>query len=237
MEQVTRRNFVAGAGIAAAAAGALGVSALAAEPSAKADAQLDGEYDVIVIGYGFAGGMAAISAADAGAQKVLLVDSAPEGEEGGNSRFCAQIVVYGQDHDELRAYYEGLGWHMDQDPDVLDAYVDGMVDQNGQPIARVNYGISGAHSEQYSLMGKPVKIVPDDILPAYDDAKGQAADTPCIMFMDLSNYIVNQQMGMRSVRWVDEDTNVIKQKVQTIVDGKMGDVNGTLIISAPKKGM
>ena len=118
-----------------------------------------------------------------------------------------------------------------------DAYVDGMVDQNGQPIARVNYGISGAHSEQYSLMGKPVKIVPDDILPAYDDAKGQAADTPCILFMDLSNYIVNQQMGMRSVRWADEDTNVIKQKVQTIVDGKMGDVNGTLIISAPKKSM
>ena len=118
-----------------------------------------------------------------------------------------------------------------------DAYVDGMVDQNGQPIARVNYGMSGAHDDVLTLMGRRVRIVPEDILPAYDDAKGGSADTPCILFMDMSNYILNQQMGMRSVRWVDEDTNVIKQKVQTIVDGKMGDVNGTLVISAPKKGV
>ena len=118
-----------------------------------------------------------------------------------------------------------------------DAYVDGMVDANGQPIARVNYGVAGAHDEVLALMGRRVRIVPEDILPAYDDAKGGSADTPCILFTDLSNYIVNQQMGMRSVRWVDEDNNVIKQKVQTIVDGKMGDVNGTLVISAPKKGV
>lgn len=71
--------------------------------------------------------MAALSAADAGAQKVLLVDSAPEGEEGGNSRFCAQIVVYGQNEAELRSYYDALGWHMDQDSDVLDAYVAGIM--------------------------------------------------------------------------------------------------------------
>ena len=121
--------------------------------------------------------------------------------------------------------------------DTWDAYIDGMVDQNGQPVARVNYGLSGAQSEQYSFRGKPVRIVPDDILPSYDDAKGQATDTPCILFMDLSNYIVNQQMGMRSVRWVDEDNNIVKQKLQTIADGKMGDVNGTLVISAPKKGL
>ena len=118
-----------------------------------------------------------------------------------------------------------------------DAYVDGMVDSNGQPVARVNYGMSGAHDDVLTLMGRRVRIVPEDILPAYDDAKGGSADTPCILFMDMSNYILNQQMGMRSVRWVDEDTNVIKQKVQTIVDGKMGDVNGTLVISAPKKGV
>ena len=65
-------------------------------------------------------------AADSGA-KVLLVDSAPEGEEGGNSRFCAQIVVYGQDRDQLLKYYESMGWHMDQDQELLEAYVDGIM--------------------------------------------------------------------------------------------------------------
>ena len=36
-------------------------------------------------------------------------------------------MVYGQDRDELRNYYEGLGWKMNQDSDVLDTYVDGIM--------------------------------------------------------------------------------------------------------------
>ena len=124
MEKMTRRNFVSGVGAAALAMGSAVVPVFADETDG---AGFDDEYDVVVIGYVFAGGMSAISAADEGAEKVLLVDAAPEGEEGGNSRFCAQIVVYGQDRDELRKYYEGLGWHMDQDEEVLDAYVDGIM--------------------------------------------------------------------------------------------------------------
>ena len=83
---VTRRSFIAAAG---------GTAALAAEATlttaALADeaAGFDETYDVVVIGYGAAGGTAAFYAAKNGA-KVLLVDSAPEGEEGGNSRFCGQ---------------------------------------------------------------------------------------------------------------------------------------------------
>ena len=122
MKTISRRNFITGAGAALAASGMTSVAF-----ADDAAAEFDDNYDVVVVGYGFAGGMAAISAADAGAEKVLLVDVAPEGQEGGNSRFCAQIVVYGQDHDELRNYYEGLGWKMNQDSDVLDAYVDGIM--------------------------------------------------------------------------------------------------------------
>lgn len=116
-----------------------------------------------------------------------------------------------------------------------DSYVDGMVDSQGQPIARVNYGVAGAHDDQYRLLGRPVNIVPEDILPNYEDAKGGTADTPCILFGDLSNYIFNQQAGMRSVTWNDEDKNLVKQKAQIVVDGKLGDTNGMLVISAPKK--
>ncbi|MEE8717196.1 MAG: FAD-dependent oxidoreductase [Coriobacteriales bacterium] len=122
---VTRRSFVSAAGVAALATGVVGHSAVA--HAAEGNGQsFDETYDVVVVGYGFAGAMAAIAASDEGA-KVLLCDSAPEGEEGGNSRFCAQIVVYGQDRDKLRQYYQGLGQEMDQDPDVLDAYVDGLM--------------------------------------------------------------------------------------------------------------
>ena len=51
----------------------------------------DASYDVVVLGFGGAGATAARFAADSGA-KVLLVDSAPEGHEGGNTRYAAELV-------------------------------------------------------------------------------------------------------------------------------------------------
>ena len=51
-----------------------------------------GEYDVIVVGYGGAGATASIKAADEGAN-VLLIEKAPKGEEGGNTRFALQAVI------------------------------------------------------------------------------------------------------------------------------------------------
>lgn len=117
-----------------------------------------------------------------------------------------------------------------------DAYIDGMVDSNGQPISRVNYGgVGGANDTTYRLLGKPVKIVPDDILPDYDAAKGGVADAPFMLFGQLSDYIVNMQSGMRAVKWLDEDKNLEKLKMQVVADGKMGDTNGMLVINAPKR--
>ena len=69
----------------------------------------DGEYDVVVAGFGGAGGTAASYAADAGA-KVLLVEKAPEGHEGGNTRVCGQMFVYGHEDEEATFdYYRALG--------------------------------------------------------------------------------------------------------------------------------
>lgn len=82
---VTRRSFIAAAGgTAALAAGATLTTAALADEAAR----FDETYDVVVIGYGAAGGTAAFYAAKNGA-KVLLVDSAPEGEEGGYDKFVA----------------------------------------------------------------------------------------------------------------------------------------------------
>lgn len=55
---------------------------------------LDATYDVIVVGFGGAGATAARFAADHQA-KVLLIDAAPEGHEGGNTRYAGQIVESG----------------------------------------------------------------------------------------------------------------------------------------------
>ena len=64
----------------------------------------DKEYDVIVVGFGGAGANAARFAADKGV-KVLLVDSAPQGHEGGNTRYCAGMFATGKNFDDLKEYY------------------------------------------------------------------------------------------------------------------------------------
>lgn len=111
---------------------------------------------------------------------------------------------------------------------TFDGYIDGMVDDVQQPIGRVNYGIDGA--EVYRFGGKTVETVEDDILPNYDNAD---VGSVFAVFADLSNYGWNSNMQMTSARWVDNDTNEIKNKVILIADGKLIDPYGVLLI---KKG-
>ncbi|BDR61089.1 FAD-dependent oxidoreductase [Lactobacillus xylocopicola] len=87
----------------------------------------DANYDVVVLGFGGAGATAARFAADAGA-KVLLVDSAPEGHEGGNTRYSAQLIGTGKDFAETKKYYEKLTAPMELDEEMIDTFVQGMVD-------------------------------------------------------------------------------------------------------------
>lgn len=132
--ELDRRNFVKGAacmGMGAAVLGTGAGAALADEaaPYTFADTVAwNAEYDVVVVGFGGAGGIAAIYASDNGAQ-VLLVDAAPEGSEGGNTRFAAQMCVSGGDPEKLFSYYKnGLYWHYSIDDAVLRAYTDGLCD-------------------------------------------------------------------------------------------------------------
>lgn len=111
---------------------------------------------------------------------------------------------------------------------TFDGYIDGMVDDNGQPIGRTNYGIDG--EETYRFMGKAVETVEDDCIVAYDDA---AVGDVVAVFMNPTDYIVNSNLKMTTVKWTDPDTNEVKNKCIMICDGKLADANGVLII---KKG-
>lgn len=108
---------------------------------------------------------------------------------------------------------------------TFDGYIDGMTDQTGQPIGRVNYGIDGG--ETYRFGGKTVETVEDDILPNYEECEEGKAFA---IFANLSDYVINSNMEMQTVKWTDHDTNEIKNKCILIVDGKLADPNGILII-------
>lgn len=118
---MSRRGFVAGV-VAATAAAGTGMP-LAAE----AQTQWDTSYDVIVIGYGIAGATAARHAADAGAT-VLLVDGAPDGAEGGNSKFAKQLLASGHDVESALAYLKALNAGFDVPEDMLRLFAERMVD-------------------------------------------------------------------------------------------------------------
>lgn len=83
-------------------------------------------YDVVVLGFGGAGATAARFAADNGA-KALIADIAPYGHEGGNTRYSAQLIGTGYNHDELKKYYLGLTHPMDLPDDMVETFVNGML--------------------------------------------------------------------------------------------------------------
>lgn len=107
----------------------------------------------------------------------------------------------------------------------FDGFIDAMTDTAGQPIGRVNYGIDGG--ETYRFGGKTVETVEEDILPDFESA---AVGDAVAIFTKLSDYAINSNMEMTAVKWIDHDTNEVKNKVMVIADGKLLDPNGTLII-------
>lgn len=82
----------------------------------------DAIYDVIVIGFGGAGAGAARFAADNDA-KVLLIDAAPEGSEGGNTRYAGGAFAWGADFDELKEYYKQTYYPFKYDEEGLDTFI------------------------------------------------------------------------------------------------------------------
>lgn len=125
---ISRRTFIK-----ATLAGAVGL----ALPNMRAHAEEDsytyadtinwaGEYDVIVMGFGGAGAVAANYAAKT-SDSVLLFDVAPKGHEGGNTRYCGQFVVCGDDRDKLLTYYRTLGAGYDVDDELLTVFTEKLV--------------------------------------------------------------------------------------------------------------
>ena len=111
---------------------------------------------------------------------------------------------------------------------TFEGYIDGMVDANGQPVGRVNYGITDGPQERFG--GKEVIQVEDDIISPYDDA---AVGDVVAIYCNLRNYGFNSNMQMTMFRYFDHDTNEWVDKAILIADGKLIDPNGVVIV---KKG-
>lgn len=107
-------------------------------------------------------------------------------------------------------YETGARWCMNK---KTFAKVQGLVDQNGQPVARVNYGVGKALER--AILGRDVVVSP------------YVADD--VMFMyDFSDYVLNTIYDMGISKKQDWETEDLLTKAVMSVDGKVVD-NGSLV--------
>lgn len=90
----------------------------------------------------------------------------------------------------------------------------GMVDKQGQPIARVNYGVAG--KPERTILGRDVVVSP------------YVADDKAFVF-DFADYVLNTIYDMGISKKQDWETEDLLTKAVMSVDGKVVD-NGSLVI-------
>ncbi|MBE6068842.1 MAG: phage major capsid protein [Clostridium lundense] len=110
------------------------------------------------------------------------------------------------------AYENGAVWFMTKK--TFMEFV-GMTDLNGQPIARVNYGIDGKADR--TLLGR--RVVLNDYMDSYADTV--ASDTVVAFLFDPSDYVLNTNLNVTIKRYEDNETDDMVTKALMLVDGKV----------------
>ena len=91
--------------------------------------QWDAEADVVVVGFGAAGAATAITAHDLGAS-VIMLEKAPEGEEGGNTRVAVQGYLNVTDVEQAIEYLDALSGPFAVPPEMVRAWAEEMSKNN-----------------------------------------------------------------------------------------------------------
>lgn len=102
-----------------------------------------------------------------------------------------------------------------------------IVDNNGQPVGKVNFGTDG--DPAYMLMGR--KVITTDFLPDLS-----AAGEVVAYAVNYDNYILNTAADADLVEYYDYPTRTHVFQSVALVDGKLVDNNGLVLVKAPGAG-
>ena len=102
----------------------------------------------------------------------------------------------------------------------------GMVDANGQPIARINYGIEG--KVERVLLGRPV-ILANDGVDTYSESL--TAGKVFAFLFNFKDYTLNTNYAMTIKKYEDNDTEDTVTKAVMLVDGKVVDKNSLVTLA------
>jgi HK97 family phage major capsid protein len=120
------------------------------------------------------------------------------------------------------AYENGAVWFMTKHT-FMNCFV-GMVDAEGQPIARVTYGIAGR--PERTLLGRTVIL--NDYMSNYSAAP--EADTVFAFLFNPKDYVLNSNLQMTIKKYEDNDTDDQITKAIMLVDGKVVDKNSLVTL-------
>lgn len=120
------------------------------------------------------------------------------------------------------AYENGAVWFMTKK--TFMEFI-GMTDTNGQPIARVNYGING--SADRTLLGR--RVILNDYMSSYDPTG--AAEHIFAFLFNPSDYVLNTNLNITIKRYEDNDTDDMITKALMLVDGKVVDKNSLVTLT------
>lgn len=120
------------------------------------------------------------------------------------------------------AYENGAVWNMTKT--TFMKFI-GMTDSNGQPIARINYGVDG--KPERTLLGR--KVVCNDYMTSLGAAI--ESDTVVAFLFDWSDYMFNTNYAMRIKNYEDDDTEDQITKAVMICDGKTIDSNSLVTLT------
>ena len=172
---------------------------------------------------------AIINGTGSGQPKGILAETAPTGQNIDIAAATTALTYKDLCKAEaaLPQAYDGAVWFMSKK--TFETQIVGMVDNTGQPVARVNYGINGKPVNY--ILGREV-ILTGDYLPAF--AASVTADTVFAFMFDPAYYLWNENMGMTVKRYTDEDTDDEVTKAIEIADGACVDVNSLVTLTKKK---
>lgn len=145
-----------------------------------------------------------------------------------SAEYAEIVEVAAQDYDSLvraeaavpEAYETTAKWCMSKK--TFMGYV-GMTDKQGQPIARVNYGVNGK-PERY-LLGREVVLT--EHLPNFSTAN---TNDKFAFIFDFANYDLNTNYAIGIKKYEDNDNDDQITKGIMLADGKVVDGNGLVIL-------
>lgn len=173
---------------------------------------------------------AIISGSGTGQPKGVLKETVPDGQ---NIDLAAEddpdyALLVEAEAALPQAYEANAKWYMTKT--TFMKFV-GMTDQNGQPIARVNYGING--KPERFLLGRPV------ICNDYMTSLGATIteDTVVAFIFNMKDYVLNTNLNMTVKTYEDNNTDDKVTKAIMLADGKVVDKNSLVTVTKKKAAL